>query len=148
MGDRIGQQFGNYRLTRQLGRGGFAEVYLGEHVHIQTQAAIKILSAQMASSDLEHFIREARTIASLEQAHIVRVFDFGIQDEVPFLVMSYAPNGTLRNKYPRDTRVPLEDVLGYVEQVAGRCSTRMIARSCTAMSSRKTCCWAIRASCC
>ncbi len=42
--NRIGQQLGNYRLIRLLGAGGFAEVYLGEHIHLGTQAAIKVLS--------------------------------------------------------------------------------------------------------
>ena len=42
MADRIGQQLGNYRLTRLLGQGGFGEVYLGEHVYLKTQAAIKM----------------------------------------------------------------------------------------------------------
>ncbi len=41
MADRTGQQFGNYRLIRPLGRGGFAEVYLGEHIRLNTLAAIK-----------------------------------------------------------------------------------------------------------
>lgn len=86
MSDRVGQQFGNYRLLRLLGYGGFAEVYLGEHVHLQTQAAIKVLSTQLVANDLERFIREARTIASLEHPHIVRVLDFGIESGIPFLV--------------------------------------------------------------
>lgn len=118
MGDRTGQQFGNYRLLRSLGRGGFAEVYLGEHIHLQTQVAIKILSTQLVAKDLERFLREARTIASLKHNHIVHVFDFGIQEDIPFLVMDYAPNGTLRQRHPKESRVSLSDVLLYVQQIA------------------------------
>ena len=50
MADRMGQQFGNYRLIRLLGRGGFAEVYLGQHMRLNMQAAIKVLHAQQKSS--------------------------------------------------------------------------------------------------
>ncbi len=42
MADRVGQRLGNYRLVRLLGQGGFAEVYLGEHIHLDTPAAIKV----------------------------------------------------------------------------------------------------------
>ncbi len=53
MTDRVGQQLGNYRLISLLGRGSFAEVYLGEHVYLETQAAIKVLHTQLASADIE-----------------------------------------------------------------------------------------------
>ena len=43
MSGREGEQPGNYRLVRLLGSGGFADVYLGEHVYLNTQAAIKVL---------------------------------------------------------------------------------------------------------
>ena len=43
MSDRVGQQLGNYRLIRLLGRGGFAEVYLGEHLRLGTQAGREVL---------------------------------------------------------------------------------------------------------
>ena len=53
MVDRMGQQFGSYRLTRLLGSGGFAEVYLGEHIHINTYAAIKVLHTSLTSEGIE-----------------------------------------------------------------------------------------------
>src|SRR2546421_6752663 len=91
MVDYIGQRLGNYQLTRLLGEGGFAEVYLGEHVHLGTQAAIKVLHTQLTSDDVEKFRTEARTIAHLSHPHIVRVREFGIESKTPFLVMDYAP---------------------------------------------------------
>jgi len=118
MADHTGQQLGNYQLVRLLGRGGFAEVYLGEHVRLKTQAAIKVRYEQFSRDDAEEFLKEAQTIANLVHPHIVRIFDFDVQEGVPFLVMEYAPNGTLRQRYPKNTRVPLETIISNVRQIA------------------------------
>ena len=114
----VGQQLGNYRLLRLLGTGGFAEVYLGEHVYLNTQAAIKVLQTRLAQEERERFLHEARLIARLVHPHIVRVLEFGVEAEVPFLVMDYAPNGTLRSRLPRGTPLAPESILPYVQQVA------------------------------
>ncbi len=118
MVDRVGQQLGNYRIIRLLGEGGFAEVYLGEHLHLGTQAAIKVLHAQLTSDDMQQFRSEAITIARLEHPNIVRVLDFGIEDKAPYLVMGYAPNGTLRQYHSRGVPIPLPIVVSYVKQIA------------------------------
>ena len=118
MPDRIGQQLGNYRLLRQLGRGGFAEVYLGEHVYLKTLAAIKVLHVALAKDDMESFLMEARTIAHLVHPHIVRVLEFGVEDTTPYLVMDYAPNGTLRQRHPRGTMLAPAVIVPYIKQVA------------------------------
>ena len=118
MADRVGQQFGNYRLIRMLGEGAFAEVYLGEHIYLGTQAAIKVLHNQLTSDDTEKFGAEARIIAHLIHPHIVRVLEFGVEGKTPFLVMDYAPNGSLRQRYPRGVTLPLGIIVPYVKQVA------------------------------
>jgi serine/threonine protein kinase len=118
MPDRVGQQLGNYRLIRLLGEGGFAEVYLGEHIHLGTEAAIKILSARLSSDEIEQFRNEARTIAHLKHPHIVRILDFGVGNGTPFLVMDYVANGTLRQRFPRGTQLPPETILPFVTQIA------------------------------
>ncbi len=118
MTDRIGQQLGNYRLTRLLGRGGFAEVYLGQHIRLNLQAAIKVLHTQLADDDIENFHREAQTIASLIHPHIVRILDFDLKDGVPFLVIDYAPNGSLRRQHRKGSVLPLPTIISYVRQVA------------------------------
>lgn len=118
MGSRVGEILGNYRLIRLLGDGGFAEVYLGEHLHLGSLAALKVLHASLAGDEVEAFRQEARTIARLEHPHIVRVLDFDVQAGTPFLVMSYAPGGTLRQLHPRGSHLALATVLDYVSQVA------------------------------
>jgi serine/threonine protein kinase len=118
MANRIGEQLGNYRLTRLLGSGGFAEVYLGEHVHLGTQAAIKVLYAHLAQDQINDFRQEARMIAELKQAHIVRVLDFDVQNGMPFLVLDYAAKGSLQMVHPRGCKLPLDLVVTYVEQIA------------------------------
>ena len=118
MADRVGQLLGNYRLVRLLGLGGFAEVYLGEHIYLDTPAAIKVLHTQLDTEDVEQFRIEARTIARLIHPHIVRVLDYGVAESTPFLVMDYAPHGTLRKRYPKEAPLPLSTVVGYVTQLA------------------------------
>ncbi len=51
--------------------------------------------------------------------HIVRVLDFGVENMTPFLVMEYAPHGTLRQRHPRATKLPLPLIVSYVNQIAG-----------------------------
>ncbi len=118
MAERVGQQLGNYQLIQLLGRGNFADVYLGQHLHLNTQAAIKVLHTHLPSQDIEHFRHEARTIARLVHPHIVRILDFDVEEGVPFLVMDYAPNGSLRQQHPKGTLLPLDTVVSYLNQVA------------------------------
>ena len=92
MNDRVGQHLGNYRLLHKLGSGGFAEVYLGEHIYLKWQAAIKVLPMRLTTDEIELFSEEARTIAALKHANIISVLEFGIQESTstPYLVMDYA----------------------------------------------------------
>jgi serine/threonine protein kinase len=117
--DQVGQRFGDYWLRRRLGGGGFGDVYLGEHVQTKSLVAVKVLHIRLTrSEDLRAFINEVRTFR-LQHPHIVRVLDVGIaSDETPFLVMEYAPNGTLRDRHPKGTRLLLSTVLAYVVPLA------------------------------
>ena len=118
MRDHFGQQLGNYQLIQLLGKGHWASVYLGEHLHLHTQAAIKVPHGSWADSEVEIFLSEASTLARLRHPHIVRVLDFNVQDGTPFLVMEFAPCGTLRQLHPKGARLPLETIVSYVKQVA------------------------------
>src|SRR5947209_2027085 len=114
----FGQQVGEYRLQRQLGRGSFGIVYLAEHFHDHSQAAVKLLRFQLTSSqNFKDFLNEARTIR-LRHPHIVPLLDFGLsRDETPYLVMEYAAGGTLRQHYPKGTKLSLDTISIYVSQL-------------------------------
>jgi WD40 repeat protein/serine/threonine protein kinase len=125
MADRIGQLggqaprlLGNYRLVRLLGRGSFAEVYLGEHLYLKSLAALKVLRTELSDEDVASFLAEGQTLARLKHPQIVRVHDFAVEQGIPFLVMDYAPQGTLRQHYPRGSCLSLETVVTYVRHVA------------------------------
>jgi len=121
MNDNVGRLLGNYQLIRKLGEGGFGKVFLAEHVHLKTQAAIKLLQhVQLPSNEEEKFREEAKTIAKFDHPHIIRVLDYNIEDSTstPYLVMDYAPNGTVRQRYPRGKILEPLHILSYVMQIA------------------------------
>src|SRR5579862_6656072 len=97
MPDHTDQRLGNYRLLRLLGKGGYAEVYLGQHRYLKTEAAIKIFPSFLSEEDRNAFLSEAQVMARLIHPHIVRILEGSVEHGIPFLVMDYAPNGTLRD---------------------------------------------------
>ena len=118
MPEREGQRIGNYQFHRLLGKGAFAEVYLGEHLYLRNPAAIKILHTSLNETNEELFLSEAQIIAQLIHPNIVPVREFGIERSTPYLVMDYAPGGTLRHCYPKGTCLSLEKTVSYVKQIA------------------------------
>ena len=73
---------------------------------------------RLTEEEREDFLREARTIASLKHPYIIRVLDFGLDGGTPFLVMDYAPGGTLRQRHPKGTLLPFTTIVSYIMQVA------------------------------
>ncbi|HEY7126492.1 MAG TPA: serine/threonine-protein kinase [Ktedonobacterales bacterium] len=115
---RVNQQIGNYKLTRLLGKGGYAEVYLGTHLFLNKEAAIKILLMALTPADRQAFLREAEMMAHFHHPHIVRVIEAGDMGGTLYLVMEYAPNGSLLERHPPGSRLGLETILPYVYQIA------------------------------
>ncbi len=113
-----GQRLGNYRLIRLLGSGTFADVYLAEHHYLNTHVALKVLHTLPDGHGSEAFLTEARHLSQLVHPHIIRVFDFGLEDPTPYLVMDYAPHGNLCQLHPQGARLPLATVVAYVLAIA------------------------------
>lgn len=109
---------GNYRLLHLLCKGTIADVYLGKHIYLKTEAAIKVLHVMLHEEAIEHFREEARQLRLLEHPHIIHVRDMDIEDRIPFLIMEYAPGGTVRERHPQGIPLPLPTILAYTQQIA------------------------------
>ena len=117
MVDLAGRQLGNYRVLRLLGCGSFADVYLGEQIYLKSHAALKVVRTQVTRTQSAAFLQEARILAHLKHPYIVRILDFAVEADIAYLVLEYAPGGSLRTTFPSGTRVSLDVILRIVEHV-------------------------------
>src|SRR6266568_4179224 len=119
----IGKEIGNYRIVREIGGGGFGTIYLAEHGLIQNRVVvIKILRGVYLSSEEERkdFIQEAQILESLkEHPHILSILDLGIEEGVPYLITTYAEQGSLRDRFKGRNNQPFSvpETLTIVQQV-------------------------------
>ena len=104
--DSIGRVLGKrYRLLSALGTGASAHVFLAEDVSLQRHVAVKVLQPGLATDEafLKRFRAEARSVASLNHPHVLRVFDWGEDTDGPYLVLEYLGGGSLRDLLDRGT---------------------------------------------
>ena len=102
--DSIGRVLGKrYRLLSALGTGASAHVFLAEDVSLQRHVAVKVLQPGLATDEsfLKRFRAEARSVASLNHPHVLRVFDWGDDVDGPYLVLEYLGGGSLRDLLDR-----------------------------------------------
>jgi serine/threonine-protein kinase len=106
--DSIGRVLGKrYRLLSALGTGASAHVFLAEDVSLQRYVAVKVLQPGLATDEgfLKRFGAEARSVASLNHPHVLRVFDWGEDTDGPYLVLEYLGGGSLRDLLDRGVRL-------------------------------------------
>jgi eukaryotic-like serine/threonine-protein kinase len=106
--ESIGRVLGKrYRLVSALGTGSSAHVFLAEDVSLQRHVAVKLLQPGLASDEafLKRFRAEARSVASLNHPHVLRVFDWGEDSDGPYLVLEYLGGGSLRDLLDRGVRL-------------------------------------------
>lgn len=115
-----GHYFGHYFLQRRIGSGGYADVYEAKDVFLDRYVAVKVLKVRVNPSDLREVIRnarEARTTARLRHPHIVGVIEFNIHRDIPYIVMEYAKNGSLRHVHRVGESLPEDTIIHYLRQI-------------------------------
>ncbi|MGH2480736.1 MAG: protein kinase, partial [Ktedonobacteraceae bacterium] len=115
--------FGNYLAREPLARGGFGQVYRGEHRYLsQRIVAIKVMrdAPLQTQEEREAFLREANLLELLKHPSILPLLDVGVQENVPYLVTEYAPAGSLRQRLHtlRGQFLPLDEALHILSQIA------------------------------
>ncbi len=92
-----GDRFGDYRIVRELGRGGQAVVFLAVHEPLGREVALKLLLGLGSRSDvvLARFRREAMMASRLDHPGICTVYEAGLHGAIPFIAMRYIAGGSL-----------------------------------------------------
>jgi eukaryotic-like serine/threonine-protein kinase len=110
---------GRYDVQRELGRGGFATVYLAVDVRHGRTVAIKVLHPElMGTLQSERFLREIRVVAHLNHPHILPMLDSGEADGLLFFVMPYVEGETLRDCLEREKQLSIGEALRITAEIA------------------------------
>ncbi|HET7113937.1 MAG TPA: protein kinase, partial [Pyrinomonadaceae bacterium] len=115
-----GIRIGRYEIRAHIGTGGMGQVYLAQDMsELKRSVAIKILPAEVAADPkwMQRFIREARTVSSLNHPNVLTVYEFGVHDSTRFMAMEYVDGVTLRD-YLNGNRLGLHEALDIAMQVA------------------------------
>ncbi|MEM6990493.1 MAG: serine/threonine-protein kinase [Myxococcota bacterium] len=120
MGDTIEDR---YRVVRPIGVGGMGHVFLVDHIRLQKQLALKILSPEVLALDggeaqKARFLLEARAASRLQHPGIVEVIDFGSTTSgLPFIVMEYLSGEDLAERLDRDGAMEWAPACALIVQV-------------------------------
>lgn len=112
-------QYGNYKILKEIGKGGMGTVYKGYDTVLDREVAIKFLRIQTKDlmDTIKKFKQEARNQAKLSHPNIVSIFDF-IQEEGSLgIVMEYVEGETLEHLIERKTRLELKETVEIIKQV-------------------------------
>lgn len=114
------EQFGRYRILRQLGQGGMANVYLAHDGQLDREIALKIpqFKGSNKSKAQARFEREARAAASLEHPNICPVYDVGSIDGIPYLAMAYVQGRSLADYLSQTKSISTRQSVALIRKIA------------------------------
>lgn len=114
------QQLGHYDLVAELGRGGMGVVYKGYESQLHRYVAIKVLADSLAHDPAikERFLREARSMAALNDPHIIQIYFIGEDEGQTYFVMEFVDGESLGSVLKRETRLKPEQAAKIVYQTA------------------------------
>jgi eukaryotic-like serine/threonine-protein kinase len=120
MGLVMKQQLGHYDIVAELGRGGMGVVYKGYETSLNRYVAIKVLADSLAhdQSVKERFLREARSMAALNDPHIIQIYFIGDDDGQTYFVMEFVDGESLGSVLKRESKLKPEQAAKIIYQTA------------------------------
>jgi hypothetical protein len=114
-----GRRLGVYRLGRQIGEGGMANVYLAQHDLLKRPTAVKLLKPARANDEMiARFEREVQLASSLSHPNTVEIFDYGrTRDGLFYYAMEYLEGMTVSELLQRQSPLPVPRVIHILQQV-------------------------------
>ena len=110
---------GRYRIERELGQGGMATVYLAEDLRHDRKVAIKVLRPELSAViGAERFLREIKTIATLQHPHILGLIDSGEVNGTAYYVMPFVEGESLRDRLRREKQLAIHEAVRLAAEVA------------------------------
>jgi serine/threonine protein kinase len=112
-------KIGRYEVVERVGRGGMGAVYLGRDTVLEREVAIKVMSADFAADETSRprFYREARAAAKLQHRNIVTIFEFGEEDDTPFIVMEFLRGQDLSKRMRAEPPLMLEQKIDIIAEL-------------------------------
>jgi serine/threonine protein kinase len=115
---RPDEEFGDYRITRLLGRGGMGEVYAAEHIEHGLRVALKVLNHQIDDPLARaRFRREGQLAAALTHPHVVYVYGSEYINTTPVIIMELVTGGTLKDAVEAKGALPAPEAVDAILQV-------------------------------
>ncbi len=111
------KQLGKFEIHERIGMGGFGEVFKGYDPFIKRFVAVKTCTA-IDEEIRRRFFQEAEIAGNLHHRNVTTVYDFGVQEGLPYLVQEYLTGEDLDRKIKRGAPLPLGEKLGYLSQIA------------------------------
>jgi serine/threonine-protein kinase len=109
-----------YHILKRIGEGGMGRVYLGEHVKMNRQCAIKVMSPALVNDaeSAARFAREASNAARIIHPNVAAVFDYGESEGLIYLVMEYVDGEPLSRLIGREAPLGLDRAIEITRQIA------------------------------
>ncbi|HVF41261.1 MAG TPA: protein kinase [Gemmatimonadaceae bacterium] len=108
-----------YRITREIGRGGMATIYLAEDVRHERRVAVKVLTPEVAAAlGSQRFLREIQIAAVLAHPHILPLYDSGEADGFVYFAMPFVEGESLRDRLRRERQLPVAEAIRIVSEIA------------------------------